>query len=77
MTEITFQVIRCAETGWLTASWDDPAGGGITTQAKDLRGLQEQVVEATQCHFDPGAAPSHIRLHFVTDPVLVFAGDAA
>jgi hypothetical protein len=77
MNEITFQVSRCAESGWLTASWDDPAGGGITTQAKDLRGLQEQVVEATQCHFDPGTAPSQIRLHFVTDPVLVFAGDVA
>jgi hypothetical protein len=72
MEKITFQVGRCEESGWLVASWDDPTGqGGITTQARDLRELQEQVVEATQCHFEPGATPGRIRLHFVTDAFLV------
>ena len=61
MEEITFQVSRCEESGWLVASWDDPTGqGGITTQARDLRELQEQVVEATQCHFEPGTTPGRI-----------------
>jgi len=71
MDEITFQVSRCEESGWLVASWDAPNGqGGITTQAKDLRELQDLVVEATQCHFEPGEAPRQIRLHFLTDAVL-------
>ena len=72
MEEITFQVSRCEESGYLVASWDDPSGvGGITTQAKDLRELQEQVFDATHCHFEPGATPRRIRLHFVTDAFLV------
>jgi len=64
MDEITFQVNGCEDSGWLVASWDDPRGeGGITTQAKDLRDLQDQVMEATQCHFEPEQAPRQIRLH--------------
>ncbi len=44
MSELTFNVERCGETGLLSASWDEPAGnGGITTQGKDLRELQEMV----------------------------------
>jgi hypothetical protein len=68
MEEITFQVNQCEESGWLVASWDAPDGeGGITTQARDLRELQEQVVEATQCHFEPADVPRQIRLHFVNN----------
>ena len=70
MDEITFQVSR-DESGCLVAAWDAPGGGGITTQAKDLRELQDQVVEATHCHFEPGETPRQIRLHFVTDAVLI------
>jgi len=74
MEEITLQVERCEESGWLVASWDDPDGsGGITTQGKDLRELQDQVRDAVHCHFDPGEAPQRIRLHFVNDLVLVKA----
>jgi len=69
--EITFCVDRCEDSGWLVASWDDPAGqGGITTQGKDLRELQEQVRDAVRCHFDEAQAPRRIRLHFVADPIL-------
>ncbi len=32
MEEITIRVERCAESGWLVATWDAPEGGGITTQ---------------------------------------------
>ena len=71
MDEITFQVSRCEESGWLVASWDAPDGhGGITTQGKDLRELQDQVVEATQCHFEAEDVPRQIRLHYVTDAIL-------
>jgi len=69
--EIVFQV-EVDEDGTLTASWDQPSeGGGITTQGKDLRELQEQVTDAVRCHFDPAAVPRKIRLHFSADPVLV------
>ena len=74
MDEITLQVQRDEESGWLVASWDAPDGsGGITTQGQDLRDLQEQVTEAVAAHFDDGTAPRRIRLHFVSDPILVQA----
>jgi hypothetical protein len=70
MNEITFQVER-EESGWLVASWDAPGGkGGITTQGRDLRELQENVRESVLCHFEEGNTPRAIRLHFVNDPVL-------
>jgi len=67
--EIVFQVEM--SDGLLVASWDSPEGGGITTQGKDLRDLQEQVTDAVRCHFDVGTVPRKIRLHFVEDPVLI------
>lgn len=69
MEEIIFQVE--SDDGVLVASWDAPGGGGITTQGKDLRDLQEQLTEAVHCHFDKGEIPHRIRLHFAADPVLV------
>ena len=72
MEEITFQVHRDQESGWLVASWDAPDGlGGITTQGKDLRDLQEQIMDAVAVHFDGEQAPSRIRLHFISDPILL------
>ena len=32
-----FTIERDEEAGLFVASWDDPAGGGIATQGKDLR----------------------------------------
>jgi len=72
--EITLQIQRDDESGWLVASWDAPDGmGGITTQGQDLRDLQQQVTEAVAAYFEEGAAPKRIRFHFVSDPVLVQA----
>ena len=69
--EITFEIERDEESGWLTASWDAPRGqGGITTQGKDLRELEQNVREAVRCHFENGKLPGQIRLHFLDDPVL-------
>ena len=69
--EIAFEVQRDEENGWLTASWDAPRGrGGITTQGKDLRELEQNVREAVRCHFENGKLPGRVRLHFVNDPVL-------
>jgi len=62
MDEITLQVQRDEESGWLVA--DAPDGsGGITTQGQDLRDLQEQVTEAVAAHFDDGEGRRRIRLH--------------
>ena len=69
MNEILFQVET--SDGMFVASWDAPEGGGITTQGKDLRDLQEQVADAVRCHFEAGMVPRRIRLHFAADPVLV------
>jgi hypothetical protein len=70
--EIIFQVEPCHESGVLVASWDAPAGlGGITTQGRDLRELQEQVADAVRCHFEGEGVPRKIRFHFIEDPVLV------
>lgn len=73
MDEITFRIQRDDESGWLVASWDSPQGGGITTQGRDLRDLQEQITEAVAVHFDAAEAPRRIRLHFVSDPILLSA----
>lgn len=74
MTDITFNVERCAESGFLVASWDEPnQQGGITTQGRDLRELQDMVKEAVTCHFGGQQAPRTIRLHFLSDPVFAAA----
>ncbi len=74
MEEITLQVQRDEQSGWLVAWWDDPEGtGGITTQGEDLRDLQQQITEAVAVHFDKESSPRRIRIHFVSDPILVQA----
>ena len=74
MDGITFQVQRDEQSGFLTAWWDDSDGaGGITTQGQDLRDLQQQITEAVAVHFEDGTAPRRIRIHFVSDPILVQA----
>jgi hypothetical protein len=57
--EIIFQ-IELSE-GVLVASWDAPGGGGITTEGKDLRDLQQQVTDAVRCHFEQGEIRHRIR----------------
>ena len=52
------------ETGVLVASWDDPRGGGITTQADSLEKLPRAVREAFRCHFANRTAPRKVDLHF-------------
>lgn len=71
MKEIILTVERDEESGWFVASWDEPRGkGGITTQGRDLRQLQDNVREAVRLPFANGKTPRRIRLHFVEDPVL-------
>lgn len=63
MNEIVFQVVE-NEGGTYCASWDDPRGGGISTQGSDLADLQAVVRDAVLCHFDEGEVPERVRLQF-------------
>jgi HicA toxin of bacterial toxin-antitoxin, len=74
MEEITLQVQHDEQSGRNVAWWDDPDGaGGITTQGQDLRDLQQQITEAVSVHFDEDDRPRRIRIHFVSDPILVLS----
>lgn len=62
------------ETGFYVASWDDPKGGGITTQGETMEELATNLREALKCHFATDRqAPGEVALHFVSDPVLQLA----
>lgn len=71
--EIVLTVTPCGETGGFVARWDDPAGGGITTQGDTLAELQTMINDAVLGYFEPGMAPAKVRLHFTQDPVLAVA----
>jgi hypothetical protein len=73
MDEITFTVSQDARSMALIASWDDPSGGGVTTQAASLSELKGMVWDAIACHFGDDALPTSYRLHFDCDPVIAFA----
>lgn len=66
MMEIIFVVEEAPEGGFSARA----IGEAIFTQADSAAELHERVRDAVQCHFDPGAAPKLIRLHFVKDEVI-------
>ncbi len=71
MESITIAVKNCKETGILIASWNDPNGlGGLTTQAHHLPGLEANILEAIEVHFDPEEQPKRIFLPFEQDLLL-------
>lgn len=72
MKELVFEVTQEADGGYV-ARWDDPQGGGITTQGENLADLQAMVTDAVGGYFEPGQAPATIRLHFARDPVVAVA----
>lgn len=71
--DIRFDVSRCDETGGFVARWDDPSGGGITTQGDSIADLEAMVRDAVEGYFAEGGKPLRIQLHFVEDPLLVLA----
>lgn len=73
VNEITFDIEACLETGGFVARWDDPKGGGITTQGDTLTELQAMIADAVKGYFDAGQQPQSVRLHFVEDPALALA----
>ena len=66
MSELIFLVEEAPEGGYTARA----LGQAIFTEAADLSELHEQVRDAVLCHFDEGAAPKIIRLHFVREEVL-------
>jgi hypothetical protein len=66
MGEVIFLVEEAPEGGFTARA----LGLSIFTEADTLQHLHEQVRDAVRCHFDEGAAPRVIRLHFVRDEVI-------
>ena len=73
MIPVEFKIEQDAESNVFVASWDDPVGGGITTQAETLPKLYEAIEQAVRCHFAGRSAPREVALHFENDPVLHLA----
>jgi predicted RNase H-like HicB family nuclease len=73
MRILKFSVEYDEEAKMFVASWDDPHGGGITTQAESLEELEDAISEALRCHFGKRTAPRKVSLHFENDPVLQLA----
>ena len=66
MNEIIFVVEESPEGGLAARA----LGESIFTQADTMPELRIRVRDAVRCHFDPGAQPKLIRLHFVRDEVI-------
>jgi hypothetical protein len=66
MSEVIFLVEESDEGGFTARA----LGASLFTQAETLPELHERVRDAVRCHFDDGAAPKVIRLHFVRDEVI-------
>ncbi len=66
MNEIIFLVEDAPEGGYSARA----VGESIFTQAASTEELHARVRDAVRCHFDEGAAPKLIRLHFVRDEVI-------
>ena len=73
MKLLRFTIERDEKSGAFTAWWDDPEGGGITTQADSLAELPGAIDEAVRCHFGTKRSPRQVALHFEHDPILQLA----
>ena len=66
MAEIIFLVEEAPEGGYTARA----LGQSIFTEADSIEQLRQNVREAVECHFEEGARPGIIRLHFVREEVL-------
>jgi hypothetical protein len=73
MKEILFNVRACPDSGGFITRWDDPNGGGITTEGDNLAQLHSMIADAVMGYFDPGKHPRQVRIHFIEDPILALA----
>jgi len=70
---VQFEIEQDEDADMFVASWDDPAGGGITTQARSLPELYSAIQESVRSHFADRTAPREVTLHFKNDPILQLA----
>ncbi len=73
MSRVQFEIEQDEDADMFVASWDDPAGGGITTQAKNLPELYNAIQESVRSHFGDRPGPREVTLHFKNDPILQLA----
>lgn len=73
MRLITFDVVSCLETGGFAARWDDPSGGGISTQGDTIGEIETMVRDAVVGYFFEENEPPRVRLRFTEDPELAVA----
>ena len=66
MSELIFLVEEAPEGGFTARA----LGQSIFTEADTLDELRLNVRAAVECHFEDGAGPKIIRLHFVREEVL-------
>jgi hypothetical protein len=66
MNELIFVVEEAPEGGYTARA----LGEAIFTEADDLEGLHARIRDAVRCHFDEGAQPRMLRLHFVREEVI-------
>lgn len=66
MNEIIFLVEEAPEGGYTARA----LGESIFTEAEDRIMLEDNVRDAVRCHFEEGAAPRIIRLHFTREEVI-------
>lgn len=64
MDEIFFNVMRSPRSAALVASWHDPNGGGIETEAWTLAELEVQVRDALRRYFPESLAPRGLHFRF-------------
>lgn len=67
MNEIIFLIENAIEGGYTAHA----LGESIFTEADDLESLRENIREAVDCHFEAENKPKMIRLHFVSEEVIV------
>jgi hypothetical protein len=60
MDRVQFKIEQDEEADIFVASWDDPAGGGITTQAKSLPELYSAIQKSVRCHFAGRPVPREV-----------------
>jgi predicted RNase H-like HicB family nuclease len=66
MNELIFLVENADEGGFTARA----LGYSIFTEAETVEELRANIREAVACHFDEGAGPRFIRLHFVHEEVM-------
>ena len=70
LEKITFTVAEEEGGGGYDAFWDNPAGGGITTNGGTLSELEANITDAVLCHFGEQARPKRVTLKFTGELAL-------